>query len=33
MHQVITTMLCIAEVDMANSVAASDINAFLTNAA
>jgi hypothetical protein len=26
-------MLCIAEVDMANSVAASDINAFLTNAA
>ena len=33
MHQVIMTMLCTAEIDMANSVAPSDIATFLTNAA
>ena len=32
-HQVITTMLRTAEVDMASSVATGDINVFLTNAA
>ena len=32
-HQVITTMLCTTELDMANTVAASDIDAFLTDAA
>jgi hypothetical protein len=32
-HQVITTMLRTAELDMANTVAPSDIDAFLTNAA
>ena len=33
LHQVFTTMLCTAELDMANTVAPSDIDAFLTNAA
>ena len=32
-HQVIMTMLRTAEIDMANSVAPSDIATFLTNAA
>ena len=32
-HQVLMTMLCTAEMDMAISVAPSDIDAFLTNAA
>ena len=32
-HQVITTMLCTAELDMANTVGTSDIDAFLTDAA
>ncbi len=32
-HQVLMSMLCTAEIDMANSVAPSDIDAFLTNAA
>ena len=31
-HQVIMTMLCTAEIDMADSVATSDIDTFLTNA-
>ena len=31
-HQVISTMLRTAEIDMANSVAPSDIDTFLTNA-
>ena len=33
LHQVLTTMLCTAELDMANTVAPSDIDVFLTNAA
>eukprot|EP00804_Cyclotella_cryptica_P013416 CCRYP_005170-RA/>CCRYP_005170-RA protein AED:0.14 eAED:0.14 QI:0/-1/0/1/-1/0/1/0/95 len=33
MHQVIMTMLCIAELDMANTVAPSDIADFLKDAA
>ena len=33
LHQVLTTMLRTAEIDMANTVAPSDIDAFLTNAA
>ena len=33
LHQVITTMLRTAELDMANTVVTSDIDAFLTNAA
>ena len=33
LHQVLTTMLPTAEPDMANTVAPSDIDAFLTNAA
>ncbi len=33
LRQVITTMLHTAELDMANTVAPSDIDAFLTNAA
>eukprot|EP00804_Cyclotella_cryptica_P016386 CCRYP_009931-RA/>CCRYP_009931-RA protein AED:0.20 eAED:0.24 QI:0/0/0/1/0/0/2/0/246 len=33
MHQVIMTMLCIAELDMANTVAPSDIADFLTDTA
>ena len=32
-HQVITKMLCTAEIDMANSVEPVDMNALLTNAA
>jgi hypothetical protein len=32
-HQIIMTMLCTAEIDMATSVAPSDIATFLTNAA
>jgi transposase InsO family protein len=32
-HQVISTMLCTAELDMANTVAPSDIDSFLTDAA
>ena len=32
-HQVISTMLCTAELDMANTVETSDIDAFLTDAA
>ncbi len=33
MHQVIMTMLCTAELDMADTVAPSDISDFLTDAA
>jgi hypothetical protein len=33
MHQVITTMLCTAELDMADSVDPDDVAVFLTNAA
>ena len=33
LHQVITTMLCTTELDMADTGAASDIDAFLTDAA
>ena len=32
-HQVITTMLCTTELDMANTVVTRDIDAFLTDAA
>ena len=32
-HQVISTMLCTAQLDMANTVATSNIDAFLTDAA
>ena len=32
LHHVLTTMLRTAEIDMANTVAPSDIDAFLTNA-
>ena len=32
-HQVITTMLCTIDLDMANTVATSDIDVFLTDAA
>ena len=32
-HQVISSMLCTAEIDMANSVAPRDIDTILTNAA
>ena len=32
-HQVITTMLCTTELDMANTVATTDIDVFLTDAA
>jgi hypothetical protein len=32
-HQVISTMLCTAELDMADTVVPSDIDAFLTDAA
>ena len=32
-HQVITTLLCTTELDMANTVEASEIDAFLTDAA
>ena len=32
-HQVITTMLCTTDLDMANTVVTSDINAYLTDAA
>ena len=33
LHQVITTMLCTAELDMANTVVATDTDVFLTDAA
>jgi transposase InsO family protein len=32
-HHVVTTMLCTAELDMANTVETSDIDVFLTDAA